>query len=506
MATLYSDNHLIEGLLTLNAKVTVPTSTATTASGTLTLTSTSTMTQVLTGTATGYSVVLPSALTLALGQRYEIFNTSSQSVTIKTNGGATLLTLAAGYIALIGLRVAGTAAGTWMYFIGATSVAAAAGNQGDVQFRGAAAGSFAANAAGYFRWDDTLGSLQIGPTGGPAFSNNPLGVAASVNNFAQVNVQNLSNGGSASSDVVCTMDTGTDGSGYIDLGINGSGYNDPAYSVNGPGDGYLYCDGNLGVGSSAKDLILFAGGTLAANEVARCAAAGYFQQNLGRVHVPTVTATANNTTYTLTSTSPSLQILTGTGTNCTVVLPSALTLTVGQIYEVYNQSSNSVILKNGANATLTYVPPTAAIFCILQADGSAGGTWITYGNTIGTAAGIVNYKVTSSTAFTSASASDVVITGFTVTPTQGTYAVWYNASISIMTNNTLLRSTIYKNGVAITDSVRASQGSSSNWVGTASSMTTATFSGTDTCDVRVRSTSGNITVNDRSLILTRLGN
>ena len=76
--------------------------TATTLNGTLTLLSpvaggqdggngaTSTSLQFLTGTATGFSVVLPSALTLSVGMHYKIDNTSTQPVTIKDGSGATL--------------------------------------------------------------------------------------------------------------------------------------------------------------------------------------------------------------------------------------------------------------------------------------------------------------------------------------------------------------------------------------------------------------------------------
>ena len=504
---LVSDNATVESLLTLNALVTTPVLTASTLNGTLTLVVSSSCVQVITGTQTGYSVVLPSATTLVAGQRYEVFNASSQTITVKTNGGATLITLGAGAVAFISLQVATPAAGVWNYLIGSSGTTLAAGSQGDVQFRGVVPGTFAANATGQFRWDDTTLSLQIGPTGGPAFSNNALGVAANVNAFAQVNAQNLSAGTSASTDFIATADNGTDTANYVDLGINSSTYSDPAFDINGPGDAYLYAsDGNMAVGSASKDFILFAGGTLKANEVARGSASGYFQQNLGRVHVPNLTATTLNGTITLISTSQSLQILTGSAAGCSLVLPSATTIIVGQLYEVYNQSSASVLLKNAAGTTLTYIPPLAVTFCILQVAGSSAGTWITYGNTIGTAAGIVNYKITSSTTFTTASATDVIITGFTVTPTQGTYASWYNSSATVATNNSIMRSTIFKNGVAIADSVRASQASGGGWSGMASSMTVATFTGTDTCDVRVRSSSGSISVLDRTLIMTRLGN
>lgn len=89
---------------------------ATSAAGTLTLTSSDTNLQFLTGTAVGYSVVLPDATTLSLSAFYQIINTSSQIVTIKTSGGATLFILSQNSIGFMYLQTNGTAAGTWAWW------------------------------------------------------------------------------------------------------------------------------------------------------------------------------------------------------------------------------------------------------------------------------------------------------------------------------------------------------------------------------------------------------
>jgi hypothetical protein len=60
------------------------------------------------------------------------------------------------------------------------------------------------------------------------------------NSYIQNNIQNLSNGVSASSDYIATCDTGTESYGYIDVGINGSGY---VSGYGGACDGYLYVKG-----------------------------------------------------------------------------------------------------------------------------------------------------------------------------------------------------------------------------------------------------------------------
>jgi hypothetical protein len=114
--TLYVDNTTVENLSTTSVIREVPTSTVTTLNGTLTLAVASTKFQVLTGVATGYSVVLPNATTLLNGWKYEISNTTSQVVNIKSNGGALLFVLDRVSTAYIALIDNGSSAGTWVYW------------------------------------------------------------------------------------------------------------------------------------------------------------------------------------------------------------------------------------------------------------------------------------------------------------------------------------------------------------------------------------------------------
>lgn len=149
------------------------------------------------------------------------------------------------------------------------------GAKGNVQFRGSTPGIFTASQ--YFTYDIVGGggigneTLTLGPPG-TNLSNNPLSVNSNVNSYLQSNVQNLSAGGSATSDIVATMNNGNDNSGYIDMGINSSGYNDPAYSIGQAGDGYLFCAGGdlaLGTDTLNKNIIFHTAGTTTANERAR---------------------------------------------------------------------------------------------------------------------------------------------------------------------------------------------------------------------------------------------
>ncbi len=94
----------------------------------------------------------------------------------------------------------------------------------------------------------------------------------SVNAVTQAHYINLSNGAGASTDVVCTADTGTDTTLFINMGINSSGWSTGTWTINGALDGYLYVQGaNIAVGTdtAGKIVQIFTGGTLAANERAR---------------------------------------------------------------------------------------------------------------------------------------------------------------------------------------------------------------------------------------------
>lgn len=123
-----------------------------------------------------------------------------------------------------------------------------------------------------------IGEVTIGGILGTALTNNFLSVNGTVNSFFQSNVQNTSNGTLASSDIVATADNGTDVNNFINMGVNNSTFADPAFTINGPNDGYVYVQGgDLSVGTGAANKIaFFTGGTLAANEKARITATGEF--------------------------------------------------------------------------------------------------------------------------------------------------------------------------------------------------------------------------------------
>ena len=120
---------------------------------------------------------------------------------------------------------------------------------------------------------------------------------------------------------------------------------------------------------------------------------------------------------------------------------------------------------------------------------------------------VVNYTLTSATPFSTTSVTDQLITGFTLTPQSGTYACWFSCDAAITANNNLGQCVFYKAGAATTDSRRTAQGSSSNFQTQMSTMSIITFNGSQAIDVRVNiSVAGNnFTINQRSMVLIRLG-
>ena len=107
-------------------------------------------------------------------------------------------------------------------------------------------------------------SLTLTGTGTPAsFANIKLNAYDTINNYLQFNLQNLSSGSSASTDIICTNNNGNDTAGFIDMGINST---TNSSTIGGVSDAYLYTiadlsgnGGNLFLGTqSSKTLYLFA--------------------------------------------------------------------------------------------------------------------------------------------------------------------------------------------------------------------------------------------------------
>jgi hypothetical protein len=88
---------------------------------------------------------------------------------------------------------------------------------------------------------------------------NVIAGKGNLDNYLQLNIQNLNTGENASSDVVATANNGNESINYIDMGINSEGFTG---SIGDANDAYLYSTGNhLHIGNASNQYVgFFAGG------------------------------------------------------------------------------------------------------------------------------------------------------------------------------------------------------------------------------------------------------
>ncbi len=109
---------------------------------------------------------------------------------------------------------------------------------------------------------------------------NALYAKGSVNNYFQINIQNLATSSKASSDLVATANNGTETTNFVNLGINGSGWIINPNSAIGAGqanDCYLLGAGNdlyIANNNATKSIIFLSGGNQSDHEAMRLTATG----------------------------------------------------------------------------------------------------------------------------------------------------------------------------------------------------------------------------------------
>lgn len=134
MADLYHRNAIIESLITANSgkfstqSILIPRSLTSTLNGSQALAATDQAVVYVTGTATGYSVVLPNATSVQIGTYYEIYNENTAPVAVRYNDGTLLFTINASSVAKILLQVNGTQNGVWSIWSLETEVASGISN------------------------------------------------------------------------------------------------------------------------------------------------------------------------------------------------------------------------------------------------------------------------------------------------------------------------------------------------------------------------------------------
>ena len=136
------------------------------------------------------------------------------------------------------------------------------------------------NAGSFFGDANGIGALYAGiPTGFSSVVNPVIQASASINDYVQINFQNINSGNQASTEWVATADNGDDATNYIDMGIAGSGWDGTQTNSLGDAvsadDGWVYVQGGAGGGnlvlgttSSGTQVKFVAGGAGNANVVA----------------------------------------------------------------------------------------------------------------------------------------------------------------------------------------------------------------------------------------------
>jgi hypothetical protein len=138
---------------------------------------------------------------------------------------------------------------------------------------------------------DTAGSVGIGSASfsatnpekllvdaGTTSSINVISGKGTIDSYLQLNIQNRSNGASASSDVVATANNGNESVNYIDMGVNSGGYTNTSLPIlGGVNTAYLYATGTdfvIGNGSSGRNLVFFTNGFATTDEKMRILSSG----------------------------------------------------------------------------------------------------------------------------------------------------------------------------------------------------------------------------------------
>lgn len=224
------------------------------------------------------------------------------------------------------------------------------------------------------------------------------------------------------------------------------------------------------------------------------------------IREPEFTTTTTSGTKSLTNTSYTLQVFSGSATGFVINLPDASTLFEGRKFEIANQSSQSIQIKDGSGILLLTLNQDSILLVTLEDNSTTAGSWLFIESST-TATGIVSANITSDTTFMTSATTPTLITGFSTTPTSGTYAVWFSSDLTITSNNNVAECSVYVDGTQNTNTIRNVQGTSSNYQTNFQSLGRVSVNGAQAVDVRVRVASGggSITVGSRSLLLIRLG-
>ena len=99
-------------------------------------------------------------------------------------------------------------------------------------------------------WSDSFDTFKIGADitdfiTAAGLTDVALGIQGQSSSFTQVSLVNTGTGTGSSADYIAYASNGTNESGWIDMGITNQSFNDPAFTLTGPGDGYVFMSGAI---------------------------------------------------------------------------------------------------------------------------------------------------------------------------------------------------------------------------------------------------------------------
>jgi hypothetical protein len=217
-------------------------------------------------------------------------------------------------------------------------------------------GVFYGNAGG-------IGALYAGTSTFTPLDHTVLQMTGNIDNYVQVNFQNINSGSLASTDYVATADNGTDDEGYINLGINSSTFNDAEYPDFFPNDGYLI---HHGVGTAGNLIIM----SELPGTAIRFRVGGYDEGNTKA----TITSTGfrvNTATASTSSTSGALTVDGGTGI--------VGNLNVGQsaIFNTSKTANFDFVVRGDNDDTLIWARPSGTYDQVVIGNSATTSTLVT---------------------------------------------------------------------------------------------------------------------------------
>lgn len=223
------------------------------------------------------------------------------------------------------------------------------------------------------------------------------------------------------------------------------------------------------------------------------------------VTTPAYTVATTNGTLNLNNTDATVHFITGSASNFSVIMPNATTLAKGTNFEIYNRTASAIVIKYLSGVVLGVLDAESVSSLILQDNTTSDGVYSPFTVEIAQASGILNYNLQAQAAFVTTSTTDTNITNFSITPASGEYFISFNSSNTSSLNNAECTCSLYKGAVQILGTERTARSTASNFILQLSTQGVASFNGIETLNVAVRLTTGTLTVNNRSVVMLRLG-